>query len=164
MKRFRSGPTIIPASDDQGHSVPVVVRMPSDWCKQMSIIVKDAHFPYTNQSEIVRDALFRHFEWLKEQSPSDGNIFHKLQAMLDLVENAELQRKFQEVLDRLEVTVRYFKTNNASEQAIGHILRILAYVEEMEDGFWRDNYRKLIKDKYGDLLKKAKRINLLNTS
>ena len=150
--KYRNEPTIIPASDDQGHNAQIMVRVPPEWLRQMDVISKESKFPYANRGDIVRDAIYRHFIWLEEYHEVPGSTLHKIQAMLDVIEEARSQQGFEKVLAKLEERVQYFSTKGARGEAVKCVLRILGYVGDMPEGHWRDQFKKEIRERYAGLL------------
>jgi hypothetical protein len=160
MPKYTNEPRLHPASDDKGHNAKFQVRLDPDWIHQMDVIVKDRKFPYVSRGEIVRDAIYRHFIWLDELGTSDGSILQKIQSMVDMLEEAKIQQGFEKVVQNLEDRVAYFSEKGARTEAVKYVLRILGYIDDMQEGHWKDMFRKEIRDRYEGLLQCSPRASL----
>ena len=152
MGKFTNEPRLHSAADETGTNTKFQVRINPSWVRQMDIVVKSHKFPYVSRGELARDALFRHFEWLETFAMPNDSILQKIESMVDLLEEAKIQQGFEKVVTGLEERVAYFNQKSARNEAVRCVLRILGYVDEMADGYWKDQFRKEIKSKYVGLL------------
>jgi len=152
---------IIGGSDDKGHSAPLPTRVPPDWLRQIDTMLKNLQIPYQNRADFVRDAIARHLEFVEAWSNKDGSILGKIKSMMDLIEEERCQQGFEGVLVNLRERVGYFKQKNAPREAIRCVLKILQYVEDMNEGHWKDTFAGLLRNEYSDLLKNAKKVSLI---
>lgn len=153
MGKFTNEPRLHPASDDKGHNAKLQVRVNPDWVHQVDIVVKSHKFPYVSRGELIRDAVYRHFIWLEEFTMPRDSILQKIQSMVDMLEEEKIQQGFEKVLKNLENRVAYFSQKNAIKEAVRCVLRVLGYVDEMQDGHWKEQFSKEIKERYSGLIK-----------
>lgn len=160
MGKYTNEPKLHPSSDADGNNAKFQVRMMPDWVRQMDIIVKSPKFPYVNRGEVARDAIYRHLVWLETVEIPKDSILHKINAMSDMLEEAKIQQGFEKVLSSLEERVAYFSQKGARTEAVKYVLRVLGYVDEMQEGHWKAQFTKEIKARYSGLLKCTPRANL----
>lgn len=153
MGKYTNEPRLHPASDDKGANSKLQVRVNPDWVRQINIIVKSHKFPYVSGGEVVRDAIYRHFTWLETFKIPHDSILHKIQSMVDMLEEAKIQQGFEKVVANLEGRVAYFNQKGARNEAVKYVLRVLGYIDEMPDGHWKEQFTKEIKERYSGLIK-----------
>lgn len=160
MGKFTNEPRLHSSTDENGNSSKFQVRLDPSWIRQMDIIVKSHDFPYVSKGEIARDALFRHFGWLETFTIPEGSILQKIQSMVDILEEAKIQQGFEKVMTGLQDRVAYFTQKGARTEAVKYVLRILGYIDDMEEGYWKDQFSREVRDRYKGLLKCAPKANL----
>ena len=159
MKHIDS-PTLIASCDDTKHSAPLSVRVPPDWLRQIDTIVKYKKLPYCNRGDFVRDAIYKHFNYLEQLEEIPNSVFGKIQAMQDMIEETRRQQGFESVIKSLEERVDYFLQENARQEAVKYVLRVLQYANEIPEGYWKIKFVTKIKNRYAGLLKSATKARL----
>lgn len=162
MGKYSNEPRLHGASDDKGHNAKFQVRINPDWIHQMDLIIKNTNFPYVNRGELARDAIYRHLLWLESVDSTQGSILQKIQAMVDMLEEAKTQQGFEKVIKSLEERVYYFSQKGARSEAVKYVLRVLGYIDDMPEGHWKDAFKKEIRERYSGLLQCTPRANLGN--
>lgn len=160
MGKFINEPRLHPASDAKNASAKFQVRMSPDWIHQIDVIVKSHKYPYVSRGEVVRDAIYRHLIWLEEFAIPKDSILHKIQSMVDMLEEHRTQQGFEKVMSSLEDRVAYYGQKGARGEAVKCVLKVLGYVDEMREGHWKDQFSKEIKERYAGLLGGAPKVKL----
>lgn len=155
---------IPPVSDEKGHNIQMHFRCPPDWGRQVEKILKDTRFPYISSADVLRHALVRHFQWLPtvlEGEDIPGSVLGQIKMAQDLLIDDRRQQEFNDLLDALKERVRAHLGTGNTGQAVKHVLTSLRYIEEMPDGFWKDQFKTRILQEHGELLKGAPRVSLV---
>ena len=159
-------PEIIPASDTDGKSAKITVRVPCDWIRHMDAVIKYKKIDYVNKGDFIRDAIQRHFQWiemwLKENDVDRyGSIWGKINMILRGHEQDRYLQGFHAVIASLRERVGTFIRRGAEKEALKHILKSLQIINEMPDSYWKNIYKQSVETEYNELLTNEKhRINV----
>jgi len=146
----------IKSVDAKGHSTRMQFRCPNQFPAQVDEIIQAKKFPYRSSGELVRHALINHFKWMQDVEP--GSFYTNLaqaEVIRRIMYDDDLASKFQENLDGLAARVAYFIGRGARGQAVRVVLDVQKALEEMPAGYWKDEYAKELRDKYGELMDKT---------
>ena len=156
-----SEPKLIPGVDENGHNAPLTVRIPPDWLRMIDVVINDPTICYKNRGDFVLDALFRHFDFIRQYTGRAGAILGKIKAITSLIEEDQLQQGFELTLNKLGQRVEFYKQQGAVKEAARLVLWAIQHVEEMEDGFWKLKFQDTIKEEFGALLKATEKARLI---
>lgn len=154
----------LPASDKEGHNVPISIRVPKEVGTLLDSLVKNPELPYLNKGFIIRHALHRHFEYLRKVMAKSAStksrtclaLLSKVNSMLTLLEEDRLIQSFDAVMLSLEERVQTYVSKGEIERAHSYIMKILMELGELPDGYWKEHYSKHIRDKYNYILNNSK--------
>lgn len=160
MGKYADEPRLHPASDEKGHNCKLQVRINPDWLHQIDVVIKSHKFPYVSRGELVRDALFRHFNWLDKIHTPSGSVNQKIQSMADLLEESKTQQSFEKVLDELQERVAYYGRKGSRTEALKCVLKILGYIDDMPEGHWKDSFKREVRERYAGLIQCTPKLSL----
>lgn len=142
----------IPASDTKGHSVGVTFRVQPGHYQQIGAILGSKAFPYRSIGDLVRHALTRHLRWLDAQGPVPS-VVKQVDAIMEVMRNDEFQADFHRLFDFSSKQVSHALTHNQPDRARALVRRAKSHIDDMPDGYWKDEYLREFEEKYGYLLR-----------
>lgn len=149
----------VPASDTKGHSERIWCRIIPGLARQMEEIIQARKFPYKTVSDMIRHAIRRHLVWLNEQDPTPS-VTMCVGAIIEIMRQEEEGKEFQAVIERICKGVEYHLNAKAEVEAVKLVLRVVAQMEAMPDGYWKDRYKTEVEKKFGWLLKDTNKAKL----
>ena len=143
---------IVPAGDDKGHNIRLQVRCIPAYSRRIDVLVSSRKFPYKTSSDLIRDAIHRHLNFLSELEPKIPVNMASLE-MVNRIINADREKiEFAGSFEKLSRTVQELLGRGAKGEARRLVLEVSHQVDRMEAGYWRDWYRQEIKSRFGHLL------------
>jgi len=143
---------VIPANDDNGHSVPLHFRCSQAYLRRVAVATNCPKFPYKTHSDLLRHALHRHLEFLDEiESEFDGNI-SDLDAVNEIINAENESIAFAKTFDSLSRSAEKLSDRGEQGQAKKLVLKVLRKVEKMTPGYWKDSHIKALKSKFKHFL------------
>lgn len=152
---------LIPASDAQGHNSRVYCRVMPQVAQQMEYVMQSKSFPYRSKGDILRHALHRHLAYLSHLEPGVKSVLGQVDAICEVLREEEMSGEFRALFDKMGAQIQNFMGQGAEGEARRLILNVLRLVGEMPDGYWRDKYMSEIKSRWGHVVEKAPKVNLL---
>jgi len=147
------------ASDLKGHSVPVYFRAPGAFMYQISIILQSGKFPYQAKGEILRHALLRHLKWLGGLAPVKS-VIAEAEAVLEILREEENAEMFAGIFEKIASRIAVYLGNGETGEAVRLVRIIQNRLMEMEAGYWKNKYVTELEQRWGYLLKGAKKASL----
>jgi len=150
------------ATDSRGHGPSVAVRFPNDVMAQISVIVTTHKFPYETNAQLIRHAVMRHMEWLKDQEPVPS-VLGVLKAMGRALLEEECNKEREKVYERIrEVMERNEKEQDpeAMKENLRLVADIVDMLEDMPEGYWKEKIKRKFKRDYVDVLKRCHKVPL----
>lgn len=143
----------VPAHDDKGHSSRLNVRIHPTTSVLLQNILESKQFPFQNTHHIVRLFLKWGIERLENAIPIPNSMFHRTNAIFELLVEEEEQDRFIEVFEKLEKQIGAYLGKSKVKKARVLVQRVFQHVDLMPDGEWKDEYQKDMDEKFGYLLK-----------
>lgn len=150
---------LIEASDLRGHNVRLSFRAPPGMAKQGDIMVQSKKFPYNSLSDLLRHAYRRHLEYLKNLAPVKS-ILHEVDIINDILLQEKFNQAFMSVFENMAHMVDMFLGRNEKGEAVRLIRTVQDKVEEMDDGYWKERYRKEIDNRWGHIVQGIKPVGM----
>lgn len=142
----------IPASDAQGHSSRVWTRIQPGHDRQLDVVANCGWFPYRTKGDVVRHAVKRHLDWL-ETLAAIPSVMKQVDAILAIMREEEANEDFRLVFDSLGVRVAKFLTEGKIDRARSLVSQVASHIDDMPEGYWRDQYKEELKSRFGYMLK-----------
>lgn len=145
----------IPARDTNGHTDKIQFKVPPSLKALVYIIMESKVFPYPSIGYLFRDALVRHCNLLSLQPGGDvgvGSTIHAINAMIEIVREDEFMEDFRTIFDKLEERVNEHLRRRNDKRARGLVVKTWGKIKQMEDEFWRGEYEKELRKRFGDML------------
>lgn len=143
---------IVPAGDNKGHNIRLHVRCNPAYGRRIDVLVSSRKFPYKTSSDLIRDAIHRHLNFLIDLEPKIPVDMASLE-MVNKIINAERESiEFGKSFEKLSGNVQELLGRGAKGEASRQVLEVSHLVDRMEPGYWRDWYRREIKNRFGYLL------------
>lgn len=149
----------VPASDTKGHSTRMWFRCVPSMGRQVEEIVQSRAFPYRVRGDLLRHALHRHMNWLRSVGPVK-TVSGQVDAILEIMREEEMNGDFEVVFTTLEKRIDGYLKAGDEREAARLVLMVSGHIKEMPDGFWKGRYEGRLKDRFGDMLKKAAKLDL----
>jgi hypothetical protein len=149
----------VPASDAKGHNTRLYFRAQPGHAKELEAIVSSRNFPYRSKGDVLRHAFVRHLKWLNRQVPMKS-VTGEVDAILEVMRDDEFSDDFKSVLDKASERITAHLGSGSIGEARRLVLKIMAHVNQMPDGYWRSKYAKDIKDRFGHILSEAQSARL----
>ena len=149
----------LPANDEKGHGVPVHVRVPPSYLKQLEIIVTSKHWPYQTASDVVRHALKRHMEWLSTLA-SIPSVIHQTNAINEILVEEGDKSTFLEIIDELAKKVGEAVAAGRLGPARELLARVMGEIDGMPEGWWKEQYRAVMGERFKGLLDRPEAASL----
>ena len=153
----------IPASDTKGHSSMLSFRVMPMVLTQLDEIVSSKKVPYKTKTALLRHALTRHIKYLEAQTGHIATLSGQVDIIYAVLEENKRNMDFKEVFDQMGTQVSSFLATGSNGEAVRVIRNIQELMTKMPDGYWRDYYLHTLDARFGDLLKKNDKANLLKT-
>jgi secreted Zn-dependent insulinase-like peptidase len=150
---------MIEASDLKGHNVRLSVRVPPGMAKQGDIVVQSKKFPYNSLSDLLRHAYRRHLMYLQTLAPVKS-ILHEIDIINDILLQEKFNQAFMSVFENMAHMVDMFLGRNEKGEAVRLIRTVQDKVEEMDDGYWKERYRKEIDNRWGHIISGLKLVGM----
>ncbi len=153
----------VPSVDKKGHSDRPQLRMQPRMMGQLQNVVDCRKFPYENYQQVIRHSLMKHFDWLEslEKVPS---VTAQLKVVNHILNEGEFQQQFLHYYDRLAMIIDRNiaeKDPAADRENVRLVSNILAAIEGMPDGYWKNKYWETFKGRYLGLLERAPAVSLI---
>ncbi len=163
LKEVLTGPKytkedfIIPVSDSKGHSSPLGLRCRSRYIRTMHEVLAAGVFPYKTVSDILRHAIHRHLEWLKEIEPDIPISMTYLDAAVDIARVQQMHLDFLNTIQSVSTTVNQLVEVGMEGEAKKMVRSLIDRMEAdpLEDA-WRKKFTKELKERFGHLLPELK--------
>lgn len=141
----------VPANDSLGHSEREWFRIQPGHDRQLDTIATSKLFPYRSKGDIIRHAVKRHLDWLETLQPVPS-VMAQVDAVLEIVREDEYNSDYQEVFDRLGDGVGRYMAGGQVDMARSLVSRVMASIDRMPEGGWRDRYLSELNARFGNLL------------
>ena len=141
----------VPASDTKGHSARHWFRCIPIMARQVDQIVQAKKFPYRTKGDLLRHALHRHMKWLSTLEPM-VTVSGQVDAVLEIMRDEEMNDDFSLVFEKMKERVSQHLASGANREAVRLVMTIQGCINEMPGGFWKDKYKKQLKNQFGDML------------
>lgn len=142
----------VPANDTQGHSSRVWARIQPGHDRQLDIVVTSKWFPYRSKGDVIRHAIKRHLDWLETLAPMPSTT-KQVDAVLALMKEEEANEDFRLVFDSLGAKIAKMLTDGKIDRAKSLAAQVASNIDDMPDGYWRDQYKEELNRRFGYLLK-----------
>jgi len=149
----------VPARDTQGHYSNMRLKVPRQLEAEAQKAVKSECYPYRSVGYLFRHALLKHLFWLQdhpEYRNGVGSTINAVNAMVRLIREDEYLEDFRLVFERLDNRVRDYENRGNRGRAKQLVIQIWAEIKKMEDDFWRGEYERELKRRFGNLLEVKK--------
>ena len=143
----------IPVQDNKGHSARGTFRCPPTWMAIVSNIVATRMFPYKDTSHVLRHALWRHLEWLKNKDSRLNRDMSWAEAFMKIVQKSEKRREHGAMVAHLDREIDALKRAGALEDAKNLAFQTVnLIVNSGPDDTWKRKALLHIRTKHRDLL------------
>jgi len=149
----------LPANDEKGHGVPIHVRVPPSYLKQLEIIVTSKHWPYQTTSDVIRHAIKRHMGWLSTLAPIPS-VIHQTNAINEILVEEGDKSTFLEIIDELAKKIGEAVAAGRLGPARELLARVVGEIDGMPDGWWKEQYRAEFEKRFKGLLDKPQAASL----
>ena len=149
----------VPASDTKGHSARFWFRCIPIMARQVDQLVQAKKFPYRTKGDLLRHALHRHMQWLLTIEPM-VTVSGQVDAILEIMRDEEMSDDFSLVFEKMKERVSQHLASGSKREATRLVLTIQKCVTEMPGGFWKDKYKRQLKNNFGDMLEETDKCNL----
>jgi hypothetical protein len=150
----------IPASNAAGATHKVQFNMPPEFARALEVISQsnDPKFAsFQTASDVHRFCVYAGLSQLKIARVSPG-VWSQLSAMMEIVKSAEMEAKWIDNLQRMDALVSKMCQSSVSggaQEAARMILRVLAEVNRMPDGYMKRECKNQIQARFGHILRNA---------
>jgi len=143
----------IPVQDNKGHSARGTFRCPPAWMAEVSNIVATRMFPYKDTSHVLRHALWRHLQWLKNKDDRLKRSVSWMEAAIGIMQKSEKRREHGAMIIHLDREIDALKRAGALEDAKNLAFQTVnLIVNSGPDDTWKRKALKHIRSKHSDLL------------
>jgi len=141
----------IRGSDAKGNYESRTTRFLPAQVFQVINVLASKRFPYREQGDVLRHALYRHLHWLDtlEVIPS---ITRQVDAMIEVLRQEEFQQDFINVFEDVKRVIANYTASGANGEARRVLASIINHVDGMPAGYWQDRYRRELQEKFGHLM------------
>ena len=139
----------VPAKDHQGHYEKVTANVMPGYMTELVTILDSRVYPYTSIAEMVRHAIKRHVQWLRELAGQESPTLTMTVALEEVMRHEKFQQDFNGVFGKTQEIVTGYVREKQEGLAREFLGRVLATIESMEDSprkFW---YRTTFDDRFG---------------
>ena len=151
-RRYAPKDFVIPASDDKGHNTRLQFRCNPAYMRRMDVIISSKKFPYQTTSDLLRDALHRHLNLLRQLEPEIRVELVSIEVVNRIINDKRERIDFTQSFEELARTINDLVARGAVEEAKRTLGEVLETVAGMEEGFWRNWYTEEVKKRFGYLL------------
>lgn len=144
----------VPASDSKGHQTRIQFRAPKQIRAMVAEVIQSKQFPYRSDSDLLRHAVVRHLKWLTDQGYIGVNTIFAIDAILTVARDDENHQQFIGSLEKLEERVSCHKREGSLEVAENMLADVVEAVDRMPDNSWKRAYKKELKRRFPELIKK----------
>lgn len=147
----------VPATDELGHKERLYLRVMPRLASQLDILVGSKVFPYRSVGYLIRHAIIRHLDWLREISAScdTEKVFTEIgqiDVIIKILQEQEEAERFLSVIDKAVTSVNSFIVQGHLNQARRFVLDILKTIDKMPEGYWKMKYHKAVMDRLWSLV------------
>lgn len=144
---------VVPASDTKGRSERIWVRMPPLMIRGCQMLVASGQYPWKTPGDFQRFAIHDAMRRLQRDAPSEVvSVISQVEAMKGILQHEEMHAEFLGVFERMSRVVEAYRASNAHDEARRTIAEMRAQINGMPSGYWRSEYRKKLKERYGALM------------
>lgn len=142
----------IPASDTQGHTARANFRLQPGHDRELEALCgPNSWFPYRTKGDVIRHAIQRHLTWLETLAPLPS-VTKQVDAIIELVREEEFQAEYNQVFDAIAPRISTLISNGQVEQARSLVVRIERLMQEMPEGYWKNQHLQELQRRFGYLL------------
>ena len=153
---------VIPARDDKGIGVPIILHVPPYLERQIEIVVASRRFPYLKAADFIRHACVRHLAWLIGIRLSLPRHMHvTMSTVSDILRDEEFRHQVEHAFTRMDRLVGDHVNRGDKMEAIRLYVRVRSRVVESTQGLWKDRFLEQLDAKYNHLLAVEKRPELV---
>lgn len=142
---------VVPASDSQGHSGRLTMRMAPGYLRELDLIMSARVFPYGSRGDIMRHALKRHLRFLRSMAPFPS-VQAQVFAIEEIVREEEFYQQFASIFDSLNSAVSRAISQGEAKRATSLVARVKSKINDMPEGPWRDKYQKELESRFGHII------------
>lgn len=144
---------MVQAQDQKGHTTKITTHVLPEYGRLIASIVALNHFPYKTMGDLVRHAIKRHLDWLDiEGGIGISSVTRQVDAIMEVVNNQNRVSEWREVINSVSKMIADLLQAGYREQAREKAETILAHMEGIEEGYWRDLYVREFTRRFSDLL------------
>jgi len=147
-------------SDTKGHNIRMFFRAQPGHAHQVESIIQSKVFPYRRKGDLLRHALHRHLEWLESLAPIPS-VTTQVDVILQFIRQEEFNSDFMFTFEALTKTIANYLVEGADGQAVRVMMEAQKSIAAMSDGYWKDKYTTALEEKFGYLVKEAKKASLI---
>ncbi len=152
---------IPPGTDDKGHSVVLQARISPEMLIQIDTQVKRLGSEYLNRSEFIRESIHLNLTRVQNKDSKEKSSQAVLRVTEEvLYEEKTLRKQRDRIYRKLQKEVDAYLEKKAEMQACRVVLNTLAHLSGLPDGYWRDEFRRVIIERYAGLLSNAQGVEL----
>lgn len=154
---FKESEWLLPTRDEKGHNAKLVFNVQPYVARQLSIILGEKKFPYKSLSDILRHAVHRHINWLLSIKQDIPSVMGQVEVINTLLYEEQQAAEFRKVFGNITTRVSEHVAKGETLQAAKIILLIQRAIDQMKDGYWKQQYIKELNDRHGDFIKSVKK-------
>jgi hypothetical protein len=147
---------IVAASDSKGQSVRVWARVQPSLDRMVEILLHSQCYPFKTKGDVVRWCVDKGVKELVEEAEKNGfrgkldsSILRQIDTINGIVRAQQFCADFNETVRNVSEAVGKLQDVGATGECRRLLFEVATQIEKMPKGWWRDRYRKELKDRWG---------------
>jgi hypothetical protein len=116
-------------------------------------ILESKKFPFRSANDIVRWAIDQACSKLEQRAGLPQMLYRQTEAMKRVLVQTQIQLDFLAMFDETTRTAQELIGGGASEEAARLISDLRHQIDGMEEGYWKQRYRRELDTRFGHLLR-----------
>lgn len=153
LDSFTERRLVVPASDTKGRSERIYLRVPPLMIRASQMLVASKRYPWKTPGDFHRFAIMDAYRRLQRDAPAEVvSVIGQIEAMKGLLQHEEMHAEFLGIFERMSRVLEAYRNSNAHGEARRVVAELRAQINAMPAGYWREEYRKKLKERYGNLM------------
>lgn len=147
------------ANDAQGHNARISTRVPPQLDVVMRQWVASGRFPYRNEAELMRHAIYRHIGWMhgmEDAGVEVRTLYGQLNAIRQVVEREERMLEFESTFAVLRATVTRLRTAGMEEEGRRMLKEVERQIKGMPRDAWGEKFKSMFEKEFGEVVRRKK--------
>jgi hypothetical protein len=159
---IESGSQVKKYKDEKGHYERWELRVHPDLDTAARTYLSDPSCEFESMSELIRGCVLLALPQLRSSRSETRSVIAILRAIEEENRRSEMRRRFEQHISETAREAFELVSAGRTDEAAKHIHKVLLHVRDMEKSDpWREEYQRIIKNRFGHLLRLTKAASFL---